>query len=279
MEFDYIAVLIAFGVVAAVGLVLGIILSLISHFFSVKEDETVKKVRECLPGINCGACGYKGCDDYALAVAKGKAKVNLCIPGADDVAKQLADILGVEAEKIKDVVAFVHCNGNCTATENKADYEGLSTCKAVTTLYKGPTACAYSCLGLGDCAKACPNNAICLKDGIAHVDTSRCVGCKVCVATCPKGIISMVPQHTEAAVMCSNKEKGADARKNCKNACIGCKKCEKVCPTGAITVKDNLASIDYDKCSFCLACMENCVTGCLKKVYFPDLEKPFKPNN
>ncbi len=71
--------------------------------------------------------------------------------------------------------------------------------------------------------------------------------------------------------MCSNTQKGADARKACKNACIGCKKCEKTCPHGAIAVDNNLATIDYDKCTGCGTCTEVCTTGCLKKVFFPDL--------
>jgi electron transport complex protein RnfB len=121
-------------------------------------------------------------------------------------------------------------------------------------------------MGLGDCAAACPSNVICLKDGIAHVDTSLCIGCGACVAACPKHIISMVPQDTRVTVMCSSKDRGADARKACSNACIGCKKCEKNCPAQAITVANNLATIDYTKCTGCGACVEGCPTGCLKKV-------------
>ena len=52
-------ILIAFIVVGAVALVAGILLALISRFFGVPEDKRVKELRECLPGINCGACGYK----------------------------------------------------------------------------------------------------------------------------------------------------------------------------------------------------------------------------
>jgi ferredoxin len=81
----------------------------------------------------------------------------------------------------------------------------------------------------------------------------------------------MVPQDTKAVVMCNNKDKGADARKACKNACIGCKKCERTCPNGAIKVIDNLAVIDYEKCTGCGACVAGCPTGCLKSVIFPDL--------
>ncbi|MBQ9747021.1 MAG: 4Fe-4S binding protein, partial [Clostridia bacterium] len=100
---------------------------------------------------------------------------------------------------------------------------------------------------------------------------SRCVGCGICASTCPKKVISMLPQETATVVMCNNKDKGADARKACKNACIGCKKCEKVCPQGAITVKDNLARIDYAKCNGCGACVKGCPTGCLKSVVFADI--------
>ena len=264
-------VLIALGVVAAVGLVLGVLLAVISYFFGIEDDQTVKAVRACLPGINCGACGYKGCDDYAAAVAEGCAKPNLCIPGAKACARELAELLGVEAEEPNDVVAFVHCNGNCEVTSNKVTYEGVKTCQAASMIYGGPGACSYGCMGFGDCAAACPANAICVLDGIAHVDSSRCLGCGLCVTVCPKSIISLVPQETNTVVMCSSRDKGADARKACKNACIGCKKCERNCPHGAITVRDNLAVIDYEKCTRCRKCIEGCPTKCLKAVFLPDL--------
>lgn len=273
-----IPILIACAVVSAVALLAGVLLALISHFFGVPDDQRVKALRECLPGVNCGACGYKGCDDYAAALAEGKAKPNLCIPGAESTAEKLGEILGIEVEAPKDVVAFVHCNGNCEATSKRAIYDGISSCRAASMIYGGPEACRFGCLGLGDCAAVCPANAICMKDGIAHVDTSRCLGCGLCENTCPKQIISMVPQETEAVVMCSNEEKGADARKVCKNACIGCKKCEKVCPEQAITVTNNLARIDYAKCTGCGTCVASCPTGCLKQVLFPDLPEEIEEN-
>ena len=265
-------VLIALAVVGGVSLVAGILLALLSHFFGVEEDETFKAVRACLPGINCGACGFKSCDDYAAAMADGRAAPNCCIPGAEGVAKELSELLGVKADPPKDLVAFVHCDGHCDATFKIAEYEGISSCRAAAALHGGPEACRFGCLGFGDCAQACPANAICMMDGIAHVDTSRCLGCTLCLSVCPKGIISMVPQETEAVVMCSNKDKGADARKACKNACIGCKKCEKNCPQQAITVTNNLAQIDYTKCVGCGICADGCPVDCLKKVIFPALK-------
>lgn len=272
LAFDIGSILIPFAVIAGVALILGVLLAVLSHFFSVPEDQTAVRIRGCLPGINCGACGYKGCDDYAAALADGSEKrPSLCVPGAQAVANEIGGILGVEAEEFDDIVAFVACNGHCDATKKKAVYEGVPTCAAAVRLYGGPNSCAYGCLGYGDCAEICPANAICTIDGIAHVDTSRCLGCGLCAKTCPKGIIHMLPQNTAVAVMCNNKDKGADARKACQNACIGCKKCEKTCPHGAITVTDNLAAIDYSKCTGCGSCAEACPTGCLKKVFFPDM--------
>ena len=276
---NVIDILTAFGVVAGVALILGILLAVISRFFAVEEDQKVKAVRACLPGVNCGACGYKGCDDYAAAVADGSAKPNLCVPGAEATARELGEILGVEVEAPADVVAFVHCNGNCEATAKKASYDGITSCKAASMLYGGPDACRHGCLGLGDCAAACPSGAICMKDGIAHVDTGLCLGCGLCETVCPKHIISMIPQETEAVVMCSSTDKGAEARKVCKNACIGCMKCKKVCPHDAITVTNNLAKIDYDKCEGCGLCAEACPTGFMKRVIFPDLPDDVHPRD
>ncbi len=256
-------ILIALLVVAAIGLIAAVLLVLASHFLRVEEDQRAVEIRACLPGVNCGACGYAGCDDYAKALAGGGVKTNLCIPGADDTAAAISAILGVEAEDVVEQVAVVHCNGTCEATSKKALYDGISTCRAASMVYGGPDACRFGCLGCGDCAEACPVSAICMKDGIARIDRRTCIGCGLCVKTCPKGIISLIPQVSAVANLCSNEDKGAVARKVCTHACIACKKCEKNCPHGAITVVNNLAVIDYAKCTGCGACVEGCPTHCL----------------
>ncbi len=259
-------ILIAFAVMLAVALIVGVMLLVCSHFFAVKEDPKKQQIRECLPGINCGACGFKGCDDYAGALAEGGAAPNLCIPGSQGVADSIGNILGVECEPCKNDVAFVACNGNCDATFKTAEYRGVQSCAAASMVYGGTNSCRFGCIGFGDCAKVCPADAICLADGIARIDSSRCLGCGVCAVACPKHIISMIPKTANTVVMCSNTQKGADARKACKNACIGCKKCEKTCPSGAITVKNNVATINYEKCTNCGVCANECPTGCIKIV-------------
>ena len=259
-------VLIATLVVFAISLVLGVLLALFIRFFGIEDDEKVKNIKCALPGANCGACGYKGCADYAEALAAGKAEPSLCVPGGESTATALGDILGVNVEAAGKKVAVVHCNGVASATSKKAEYHGISSCKACSMLYGGDGACAYGCLGCGDCAAVCPTNAICLDDGIARINKELCTGCGACAKACPKGIISAVPADATTVVACSNKDKGADARRACKVACIACRKCEKTCPFGAVSVKDNCATIDYSKCTGCGACAECCPTGAIKQI-------------
>ena len=258
-------ILIAVGIITAIGLVCSLILVIASKFFAVKVDEKYTALRDCLPGANCGACGYPGCDGYAQALAEDDSiATNLCIPGGAVVAAQLAEIMGVEAQATSKKSACVHCNGTCDNTDTKADYQGIHTCRAAMLTYGGNGLCNYGCLGYGDCAEACPVDAISVVDGVARVDINTCIGCGICAKTCPKGIISMIDSDKQVAIKCSNKEKGAVARKKCKVACIGCKKCENTCPSDAITVTDNLAVIDYDKCIYCGKCAQVCPTGAIK---------------
>ncbi len=261
-------ILICLLVVALIGAVAGVLLVLASHFMAVKVDERLTELRACLPGANCGACGYAGCDGYAEALSKGVAAPNLCTPGGNESAQKIGAVLGIEVGEIERKVAFVHCNGTCEASAQKAQYVGYPSCRGASLLYGGPNVCLCGCVGCGDCAKECPVDAICLVDGVARVDSRLCINCGMCAKTCPKGIIFMVPAGGRAVMLCSNTEKGAVARKACKNACIGCKKCELNCPEKAVKVENNLAVIDYTKCTGCGICEQNCPTHCIRAIDF-----------
>ena len=56
-------------IVAILGILIGILLGIFSDIFQVEVDERITKIRECLPGNNCGSCGYAGCDAMAQAIA------------------------------------------------------------------------------------------------------------------------------------------------------------------------------------------------------------------
>ena len=166
----FIAILTAFCVVVSIGLFFGILLALFNHFFGIEDDPTVKAVRAVLPGLNCGACGFKGCNEYAAALARNEAAPSLCIPGAETTASELSAVLGVEVAPPKDVIAFIRCNGTCEAAVNKAVFNGIRTCKAQNALFAGPKSCSYGCLGCGDCAAACVANAIDVFVGMSGAD-------------------------------------------------------------------------------------------------------------
>ena len=254
--------------VVIIAVICGAILVIASKIMAVKDDERFPVIRECLPGANCGACGFAGCDGYAKALCENPdTPINLCIPGAENVARQLSELLGVEFEAVAEQIAVVHCSGDCAHTQDKYIYQGIESCAAVKLMYGGKGVCTYGCLGLGDCAKACPHHAIFVKDNVAVVNPVDCVGCGVCTKTCPNGLISLVTDTKNVVVTCSNHDKGAVTRKLCFNGCIGCKKCERVCPEKAIKVIDNIAVIDYTKCPDCKdfgICAKNCTTGCIK---------------
>jgi len=255
--------------VTVIGIVCGIMLVVASKFMAVPEDEKFVAVRACLPGANCGACGYAGCDGYAHALADGEIEsTTLCVPGGADAAAGVAAALGMEAGEVVKKIAYVACSGDCGNVSPRHEYMGIKSCSAANLLFAGDSACAYGCLGYGDCQAVCPQNAIYIRDNLAHINPKLCVGCGLCAKACPNHLIHVVPETAKIVVGCSSLDKGAVTRKSCKIGCIGCKKCERECPAEAIKVVNNVAIIDHDKCTNCGHCKEICTTGCIRETSF-----------
>ena len=272
---DMNAIIVATVVVAAVGLFIGIFLGVAGKKFAVEVDEREVAVRAALPGNNCGGCGYPGCDGLAAAIVEGRAPVNGCLVGGAAAAEKIAKVLGVEVAAGDRQVAHVYCNGGCNAVD-KAVYEGLQDCNAAMRVAGGPKACAFGCMGLGSCVKACAFDAIHIVDGVAKVDVDKCVACGKCVSTCPKKIIDLIPVSKKVHVNCVNKDKGPAVMKVCSNGCIGCRMCEKTCKFDAIHVVDGVAKIDYDKCKNCKMCTKACPKGCIEPVPTAEEKAKFK---
>lgn len=250
--------------VSGIGLAAGLILTAASIVMSVPKDEATEKIKEILPGANCGACGYSGCEGYAKALSAGEAKVGLCSPGGKEVSESIAKILGINNADIEYKVAVVKCSGTYENTDDKMLYQGVKSCSAANQLYSGPGSCAYGCIGFSDCLKACKYGAITICNGITVIDPQKCVGCSMCVASCPKGLIELVPLKKQAVVKCSNCDKGAKTRKICSAGCIGCMKCVRVCKSNAITVENFVARIDPGKCTGCGNCEDVCKQKCIE---------------
>ena len=163
-------VIIAVVVLAVLGAIFGLVLAIASKVFAVEVDPREEAILGCLPGANCGGCGYPGCSGYASAVVKGVAPVNACAAGGEAVAAQIGEIMGVSAGAAVKQIAQVHCTG-CGQNYKQYTYVGIHDCVAASKLPGGgDLGCAYGCLGLGSCEKACPFDAIHVIDGVARVE-------------------------------------------------------------------------------------------------------------
>ena len=272
-------VLIATLSLGIIGAISAVILYFVAQKFKVYEDPRNGQVEEALPGANCGGCGYPGCKGFADACVKAESLDGLLCPvGGTPVMKKVAAILGREVAESTPKVAVLRCNGSCNNRPKTNLYNGAKSCAIEALLYGGETGCAFGCLGNGDCVKACAFDAIHMnpETGLPEIDDEKCTACGACVKACPKMIIELRkkgPKSRRIFVSCVNKDKGATARKACIAACIGCGKCAKECPFDAITIENNLAYIDDNKCRLCRKCEAVCPTGAIHAINFP----PRKP--
>lgn len=254
------AILVPVIVLGVIGLIFGFSLGFASKAFAVETDPKVDAIKKVLPGANCGACGYPGCDGCANAIVEGNAPVTACIVGGSSVAEKIANIMGAEAGDVVKQVATVLCQGDCDKAKDKYVYAGLRDCRAQNILAGGSKACSYGCLGCGTCVDVCDFDAIHIVNGVALVDKEKCVACGACIKVCPKGIIELVPYDNQVVVKCKSNDPGKVVRQNCSIGCIGCRICVKSCPEDAFSFENNLARINYDKCTNCNICAEKCPT-------------------
>ncbi len=252
-------ILIAAGIVGAIGIFIGLFLGVAGIKFKVEVDEREEAILGTLPGNNCGGCGYAGCSGLAAAIVKGEAPVNACPVGGEKVGNAIAEIMGVASEASEPMVAFVHCQGDCDKAKNDYEYTGAQDCRMLSFVPNGgPKSCNSGCLGFGTCAAVCPFDAIHVVNGVAVVDKEKCKACGKCIAVCPKNLISLLPKKATVKVACSSTDKGPVAMKACDTACIGCGLCVRNCPSEAIKVENFHAVIDYEKCTSCGTCIEKC---------------------
>lgn len=253
------SILLAVAIVGGTGAVIGILLGIAGERFAVEVDERELAVRECLPGNNCGGCGFPGCDGLAAAIVKGDAPVNGCPVGGAACAEKVAGIMGVSAEDSVRMTAYVKCAGTCDKAKDNYEYVGARDCRlALNNPGGGAKACTFGCIGFGNCKNACPFGAIEIADGVAVVDPEKCKACGKCVAECPRHLIELMPADAKCHVRCSSKDKGVEVKKVCQAGCIGCGLCARNCPSGAVTVENNVAHIDQEKCTGCGVCREKC---------------------
>lgn len=265
----------------AIGAAAAIILYFVAQKFKVFEDPRIDQVEEALPAANCGGCGFPGCRNFAETLVKTESWDDLFCPvGGNDTMAKAASILGKEAIEQAPRVAVIRCNGAPEFRPRTNVYDGAPTCAIAHSLYAGEGGCPHGCLGEGDCVVVCNFDAIHM-DPVTELPVvvdDKCTACGACVDACPRDIIELRKKNKKDRkifVSCINEEKGAVAKKNCSVACIGCSKCFKVCPYDAITMNNNLAFIDSEKCKLCRKCVVECPTSAILELNFPP-RKPAK---
>jgi len=251
-------------VLGFLGLLFGVGLAVSSKKLAVHLDEKVEKVFHLLPGSNCGACGNPGCFGFAENLVNSKAAVDACRVSNDASKEEIARIIGKSLEKKVKMTAVLHCHGG-SRVKDKYLYSGINDCLAANLLLGGNKACVFGCLGFGTCEMVCPFGAISMSvERLPVIDSQKCRACNKCVLACPKKIISLIPVFGVVRVCCNSHDFGKDVKAVCSVGCIGCKLCEKACKFDALAIVDNLAVIDYHKCTSCAECAKVCPTQAIR---------------
>ena len=256
---------IAGGLMAGIGVILAAILAFADKKFYVYEDPRIDEVESLLPKANCGACGQTGCRSFAEAAVTGHIAPGKCTVNSPENIVLIAELLKVEAGGDEKRVARLACAGGRNVARQRADYDGLGSCRAAALVSGGGKGCTWGCLGLADCERACSFKAIDLNShGLPVVTESLCTACGDCVTACPKGLFSLHPVSHRLWVACRNLLSGEAAEAECEVACTACGRCEADAPQGLIKIVNNLAVVDYAKNRLATAApTQRCPTGAI----------------
>jgi len=239
--------LIGGALMGGIGVLLAIALAYADRKLYVFEDPRVDQVDAMLPHANCGACGCVGCRMFAEKLVAGEIAPGKCTVSSPAEIAAIAAFLHVDAGTEEKRVARLACAGGAHVARNRAQYWGVETCRAAALVAGGGKACAWGCLGLGDCERSCDFDAIHLDaQGLPFVTEQKCTACGDCVEVCPKNLFSIHAASHRLWVACSNRAPAAEAEACCEVACTACGRCAADAPS-LVRIENNLAVIDYSK--------------------------------
>jgi electron transport complex protein RnfB len=152
---------------------LGLVLVVSARRIPADAITVVDRLDSVLPHTQCGRCGYSGCRPYAAAIAAGKADINQCPPGGDEVIVALSQLLGRPAKALDE--SF-----------------GLAGPPIVAVVDED------ICIGCARCLDACPVDAILGAAKFSHtVIENECTGCELCIPACPVDCITVTENTSQ----------------------------------------------------------------------------------
>ncbi len=258
------SILIAILTLGGLTFLLALMLVIANRKLYVYEDPRIDEVEDMLPHANCGACGYPGCRPFAEALVSGDVLPGKCTVSSEEGREAIAHYLGVSVGAEEKIVARLACAGGTNVAKNRAQYEGLGTCRAASLISGGGKGCFWGCLGHGDCEVVCDFDAITMNQhSLPVVDEALCTACGDCVEVCPKDLFSLQPVNHRLWVACKNLEAGDGVLEDCEVACTACAKCAMDAPGNLITMMHNLPVIDYSENHKTQVPIQRCPTGAI----------------
>lgn len=247
MSLDLSTTLMSAAILGGIALVFAVLIAVASQKLRVWEDPRIGAVADMLPGSNCGACGAAGCRAFAEELIEGERQPAQCTQLGSDEVVDIASYLGVDAGEAVKRVARLLCAGGSSVTVRRADYVGVQTCGAAAAVAAGGKGCAWACLSLADCERACDYDAITMNgEGLPAVLPDRCTACGDCVAACPRDLFVVLPMKHKLLVQCRSLLEGEEAEALCKVACNGCGLCATDAAPGLVSIVDGLAVVNYE---------------------------------
>ncbi|MFH1664678.1 MAG: RnfABCDGE type electron transport complex subunit B [Candidatus Omnitrophota bacterium] len=234
---------------AALAFVFSAILAFADKKLKVEEDPRVDEINHLLPGVNCGACGFLSCHDFAEHIAAEGADPGKCRVVDEETREKLYEVTGMKGGATHPRLPLVHCAAGAENKEPAADYRGVRTCGAAQFDFGGGMECEYGCMGFGDCVSACPFGALVMQNALPVVIPDKCTGCGKCAAACPRKIISLEEKKYDGLfyVACNSHDGALRVRQICGVGCIACGICVKLAPEGFFKLEDNLSRADHTK--------------------------------
>lgn len=256
-------ILISILALGGLTLLLAIMLIVANRKLYVYEDPRIDTVEDMLPHANCGACGKPGCRPFAEALVSGELLPGKCTVSSEEGRQAIADFLGIALGAEEKQVARLACAGGTNVAVNRAQYEGLDSCRAATLVSGGGKGCFWGCLGFGDCEAVCDFDAIHMdKHGLPVVDADLCTACGDCVEVCPKDLFSLQPVSHHLWVACKNLDHGDEVLEDCLVGCTACGKCA-MDGGDLITMAFNLPVVHYNRGNQSRKAIERCPTGAI----------------